>query len=107
MLREKAVWLSHRYETGDIYGKILFGSRHWCIQWSPHLRSFGKWQDGLWMIQSVKKEIGQDYSFGEICEMASKTDIASIVDGALEDMSDARTVFMNPLISRYINKNRK
>ena len=35
---------------------------------------------GLWMIQSVKKEIGQDYSFGEICEMASKTSIPSIVD---------------------------
>ena len=35
---------------------------------------------GLWMIQSVKKEIGQDYSFGEICEMASKANILSIVD---------------------------
>jgi len=35
---------------------------------------------GLWMIQSVKKEIGQDYSFGEICEMASKINIPSIVD---------------------------
>ena len=35
---------------------------------------------GLWMIQSVKKEIGQEYSFDEICEMASKTTIPSIVD---------------------------
>lgn len=35
---------------------------------------------GLWMIQSVKKEIGGGYSFGEICEMASKTNIPSIVD---------------------------
>lgn len=35
---------------------------------------------GLWMIQSVKKEIGGDYSFGEICEMASRTTIPSIVD---------------------------
>ncbi len=35
---------------------------------------------GLWMIQSVKKEIGEGYSFGEICEMASKTTIPSIVD---------------------------
>lgn len=35
---------------------------------------------GLWMIQSVKKEIGQEYSYGEICAMASKTDIPSIVD---------------------------
>ena len=35
---------------------------------------------GLWMIQSVKKEIGQEYSFGEICEMASKTSVSSLVD---------------------------
>ena len=35
---------------------------------------------GLWMIQSVKKEIGGELSFGEICEAASKTDIPSIVD---------------------------
>ena len=35
---------------------------------------------GLWMIQSVKKEIGGDLGFGEICEMASKCTIPSIVD---------------------------
>jgi len=35
---------------------------------------------GLWMIQSVKKEIGRDYSFDEICKMAEKTTIPSIVD---------------------------
>lgn len=38
---------------------------------------------GLWMIQSVKKELaeaGQNYSFGEICEMASKETISSLVD---------------------------
>ena len=35
---------------------------------------------GLWMIQSVKKEIGRDFSFGEICEMASKESISSVVD---------------------------
>jgi rhamnulokinase len=35
---------------------------------------------GLWMIQSVKKEIGAGYTFGEICSMASKEDIDSIVD---------------------------
>ena len=35
---------------------------------------------GLWMIQSVKKEIGGELSFGEICEQASKCDISSIVD---------------------------
>ena len=35
---------------------------------------------GLWMIQSVKKEIATDLSFGEICEQASHMTIASIVD---------------------------
>ena len=35
---------------------------------------------GLWMIQSVKKELTEDMSFGEICEMAAKETIASIVD---------------------------
>lgn len=35
---------------------------------------------GLWMIQSVKKELAPEQGFGEICEMASKMAIASIVD---------------------------
>ena len=35
---------------------------------------------GLWMIQSVKKEIAAGFSFGEICEMASKADITSMID---------------------------
>ena len=39
---------------------------------------------GLWMIQSVKKELkqeqGLDLSFGEICEEASKQTIPSLVD---------------------------
>ena len=34
---------------------------------------------GLWMIQSVKKEIGQDLSFGEIADGAAKTQITSLV----------------------------
>ena len=49
---------------------------------------------GLWMIQSVKKEIGKDYSFAEICDMAAKAEISSIVDAnddrflAPENMTD-------------------
>ncbi len=35
---------------------------------------------GLWMIQSVKKEIGGGLGFGEICEQASGCAIPSIVD---------------------------
>lgn len=35
---------------------------------------------GLWMIQSLKKEINDAYSFAELCEMASKETISSIVD---------------------------
>lgn len=35
---------------------------------------------GLWMIQNVKKELNDEYSFAELCDMASKESIASIVD---------------------------
>ena len=46
---------------------------------------------GLWMIQSIKKELeegyayegrreDEDFGFGHLCEMASKDEIASIVD---------------------------
>lgn len=35
---------------------------------------------GLWMIQSVKREIGGELGFGEICGQASKCHIRSIVD---------------------------
>lgn len=35
---------------------------------------------GLWMIQSVRNEIGKDKSFGEICGMAAKETIKSLVD---------------------------
>lgn len=35
---------------------------------------------GLWMIQSVKKELAPEMGFGEICEKASKCTIPSIVD---------------------------
>ncbi|MDE7325108.1 MAG: rhamnulokinase [Lachnospiraceae bacterium] len=44
---------------------------------------------GLWMIQSVKKEIGKDLSFGQICSLAEKEEIASVVD-----CNDKR--FLNP-----------
>jgi rhamnulokinase len=35
---------------------------------------------GLWMIQSVKKEFEADYSFANLCTMAEKETIASLVD---------------------------
>lgn len=35
---------------------------------------------GLWMIQSVRKELAPEQGFGEICEAAAKTDITSLVD---------------------------
>jgi len=35
---------------------------------------------GLWMIQSVKKEFKEEYSYEHICEQASKQIIPSIVD---------------------------
>ena len=35
---------------------------------------------GLWMIQCVKQEIAQDMNFSEICKLAEKENIDSIVD---------------------------
>ena len=35
---------------------------------------------GLWMIQSVKREIAPDMGFGELCDLAAKADISSVVD---------------------------
>lgn len=35
---------------------------------------------GLWMIQNVKKELNDEYSFAELCDMASGESIASLVD---------------------------
>lgn len=35
---------------------------------------------GLWMIQSARKELVPGLSFGEICEMASRETISSLVD---------------------------
>jgi rhamnulokinase len=35
---------------------------------------------GLWMVQSIKKEAGDEYSFDKLCEMAADEDIDSIVD---------------------------
>ncbi|MCR4998325.1 MAG: rhamnulokinase [Lachnospiraceae bacterium] len=35
---------------------------------------------GLWMIQSVKKELPEDYSFAQLCELAEAASIDSIVD---------------------------
>ncbi len=35
---------------------------------------------GLWMIQSVKKELNDEFSFAELCSQAEKESIESIVD---------------------------
>lgn len=35
---------------------------------------------GLWMIQSVKKEIAPDMGFGELCELAAAAEISSVID---------------------------
>lgn len=35
---------------------------------------------GMWMIDSMKNEIANEYSFNDICEMAKKETITSIVD---------------------------
>lgn len=50
---------------------------------------------GLWMIQNVKKECGNRFSFAQLCDMASRESISSLVDCynnaflAPENMSEA------------------
>lgn len=44
---------------------------------------------GLWMIQSLRREVDNAYSFAQLCDMAEKESIASLVD-----CNDAR--FMAP-----------
>lgn len=39
---------------------------------------------GLWMLQSIKRELNNQYGFGEISSMARKADIASVID--VDDM---------------------
>ncbi len=59
--------MSHRYNftnEGGYGGKIRF------------LKNIM----GLWMIQSVRNELGREQSFAELCDMASQSEIASIVD---------------------------
>ena len=35
---------------------------------------------GLWMIQCVKKELGDEYSYAQLCEMAEESPINSVID---------------------------
>jgi rhamnulokinase len=35
---------------------------------------------GLWMIQSVRKEYGKIHSYADLCELAERSDIQSVVD---------------------------
>lgn len=35
---------------------------------------------GLWMIQNLKKELKDEYSFAQLCEMAETAEVSSIVD---------------------------
>lgn len=39
---------------------------------------------GLWMLQSVKRELNDEYGFGDLSDMARAADIASVVD--VDDM---------------------
>ena len=57
---------------------------------------------GLWMIQSVRKEIAPDKSFGEICEQASKENIVSLVD--CNDQSFLSPASMVEAVQSYCRK---
>lgn len=35
---------------------------------------------GLWMVQSIKKELGDEYTFDRLCEMSEQSDYKDIID---------------------------
>ncbi len=35
---------------------------------------------GLWMVQSIKKELGDEYTFNRLCELAEKSDYKAMID---------------------------
>ncbi len=57
---------------------------------------------GLWMIQSVRKEFAEEYSYAYICDQASKQKISSIVD--CNDSSFLAPVSMIDAIKDYCEK---
>ncbi len=57
---------------------------------------------GLWMIQSVRKQLAPNISYGELCNMASKETISSIVD--CQDDSFLSPVDMAAAIQEYCRK---
>lgn len=54
---------------------------------------------GLWMIQSVRREIGINYSFTEICNMAELETIDSLVD--CNDSSFLAPISMTDAVKKY------
>lgn len=57
---------------------------------------------GLWMIQSVRRELNKKYSFDELCEMAKKSEFSEIID--VNDKSFLAPDSMINAISRYCEK---
>lgn len=57
---------------------------------------------GLWMIQSVRKEFAEEYSYAYICDQASRQTISSIVD--CNDSSFLAPVSMIDAIKDYCEK---
>ena len=64
---------------GITYEQILFSNRHWCIQWTTHLRSFGKWKAG----RTVYAGPTEATAIGNLSAQM-------IAEGELQDLSDAR-----------------
>ncbi len=59
---------------------------------------------GLWMIQSVRHEFNDEYSFGEICEAAAEAEIDSLVD--VQDERFMAPESMSEEIRAYCRENR-
>ncbi len=55
---------------------------------------------GLWMVQSIKKELGDAYTFDMLCEMSEKSDYNVIID--VDDMMFSAPESMIGAVKQYI-----
>jgi len=59
---------------------------------------------GLWMVQSIKKELGDEYTFDMLCEMAEKSDYDEIID--VDDMMFSSPESMINAVKQYISEHK-
>ncbi|MBQ7381265.1 MAG: rhamnulokinase, partial [Clostridia bacterium] len=55
---------------------------------------------GLWMVQSIKKELGDEYTFDMLCEMSEKSDYKDMID--VDDKAFVAPESMMGAVKQYL-----